>query len=105
MESKNNYIIKRTQNDTDPIGVRLGIIDESGKQNVADDSIVELHLAKNPVISITGVAKGDSSGIFYFPTVDLTGIVGTYNFEIEVNDLLSIYTIGKGKIIFSSEIG
>lgn len=105
MQAKTNYLIKRTQNDTDPIGVKLAVVDESGKQNVADDSIVELHLAKNPVISITGVAKGDESGIFYFPTVDLTGLIGTYSFEIEVNDLLSIYTIGKGKIIFSSEIG
>lgn len=39
-----------------------------------------------------------------FDTLPTTGLVGTYNFEIEVNDLLSIYTIGKGKIIFSSEI-
>lgn len=104
MDIKNNYIIRRTQNDTDPICTTLIVVDNSGKSFVSDDSITELHIATHPAISITGIPKGNDSGIFCFPTIDLTGLIGTYPFEIEVNDLTSIYTIGKGRIIFTSEI-
>ena len=104
MEAQTGLQIKRTQNDTDPIGTTLMVVEDGVRRYVADDDIVEIHIATHPAISVTGTPRGDDLGVFYFPTDDMTGLLGTYAFEIEVNDLTSIYTIGKGKILFSSEI-
>lgn len=107
MKPQKNVFINRTQNDTDPIPVVLRVITDLGTVNVSDDDAVEMHVqTTGGVVSITGTAKGDSSGTFYFSPTLIKTYAAQMKFEIEVTRDLDgvIYTAATGLIINTAEI-
>lgn len=96
--------ISRTKADTDLIGLILEIENDEGTTKVADDAIVKLRVNDNPVIEVTGSAKGDNSGTFYFATTSLVALEGNYSFEVEVDDGTYTYVIGYGVLNFKAKI-
>lgn len=90
--------IVRTQNDTDRIAMILRIQDDAGTTVVADSDTVTLRVGTDPVTSVVGTAKGDSSGTFYFVTTAFTATAGELSFNVEVNDGTYTYTVASGTI-------
>lgn len=102
MKPQTDIKIYRTRNDTDAISFILSYSEDGCVARVPDIATVNLNIETSPVIQITG--SGEGSGEFVFPTTSLSGIDGTYNFEVEVNDTTKIYTIGTGSLIIYPDI-
>lgn len=102
MKPQTDIKIYRTRNDTDSIALTLSYSEDGCISRVSDISTVKLNIATTPIIQISGVAEG--SGRFTFATLGLSGIDGTYDFEVEVNDTTKIFTIGTGDIIIYPDI-
>jgi len=107
MKPQQNVFINRTQNDTDPIPVILKVVTDLGIVNVSDDDAVVMHVqTTGGVVSITGTAKGDSSGTFYFAPTLVKTYAAQMRFEIQVTRDVDgvIYTAATGLIINAAEI-
>lgn len=102
MKPQTDVKIYRTRNDTDAISLTLSYSEDGCVTRVTDISTVRLNVDTTPVISISGVSEG--SGRFTFPTTSLSGVDGTYDFEVEVNDTSKIFTIGTGSMIIYPDI-
>lgn len=108
MKAQTNLFVQRTQNDTDVLSFILQVITDDGTVNVADADTVVLHVKTTAgVKTITGTAKGDSSGTFYFSSSEIRAFAAVMLFEIQVTQFVDgvIYTIGRGVINSRPEIG
>lgn len=100
MKPQLNVELYRTEGDTDYIGVSLRIRTDEGQEYVADDAVVTLHIDTGEEITpvINGIPRGDSKGVFLFPTDSIVSLVGVFNIEIQVDDGEAVYTIAAGTL-------
>lgn len=104
MEAMENITLSRTQGDTDRIILILEVRTESGLDFVDDAAAVTMHIKTVPVTTIAATAKGTGVGIFYVPTTTIVDLCGTFDYEVQVNDGASEYTIARGILICNPEI-
>lgn len=85
MKPQQNVMIYRTQNDTDAMAVILSVTNDAGTAFVADADEVVMHVrTTDGIVTITGTAKGDDSGTFYFAATTIKEYIGAMRFELQV---------------------